>query len=74
MEVVPDNHVVGKLVSMLDLFRDDPGRTDFAEVWRNFSYMQVRELGLFDGGGLRVGTLQSPYKHAFCNALRKPDL
>ncbi len=50
MEVVPDNHVVGKLVSMLDLFRDDPGRTDFAEVWRNFSYMQVREQGLLGLG------------------------
>lgn len=68
VEVVPDNHVVGKLVSMLDLFRDDPGRTDFAEVWRNFSYMQ--DNGTPDGPAL---TKLAKFRASLTNYMRDAD-
>jgi hypothetical protein len=44
-EVVPDAPLLSKLVGMLDTFQNDPGRVDFAELWRGYSNIMVRARG-----------------------------
>ena len=64
LEVVPDQPLVDKLTSMLDTFRDDPGRVDFGELWRNYSYVMVR--GGEGGGAGGASCVLTCFAHTPC--------
>ncbi|PNH09518.1 hypothetical protein TSOC_003837 [Tetrabaena socialis] len=46
-DAAPDGPLLAKLGGVLELFREDPGRIDFAEMWRGFGH--VRADGSLDG-------------------------
>eukprot|EP00198_Chlamydomonas_reinhardtii_P013931 XP_001703268.1 predicted protein [Chlamydomonas reinhardtii] len=66
LEVVPDQPLVDKLTSMLDTFRDDPGRVDFGELWRNYSYADNSVDGL-------PLTRLAKFRHSLQSRMRDAD-
>ncbi|GIL99741.1 hypothetical protein Vretimale_4878 [Volvox reticuliferus] len=67
-EVVPDGPLLAKLVGMLDTFRDDPGRVDFSELWRGYSYIMVD--GSVDSVAL---TRLAKFRHSLSTYMREAD-
>ncbi|GIL42678.1 hypothetical protein Vafri_612, partial [Volvox africanus] len=67
-EVVPDGPLLTKLVGMLDTFRVDPGRVDFSELWRGYSYIMVD--GSVDSVPL---TRLAKFRHSLSTYMREAD-
>ncbi|GLI69161.1 hypothetical protein VaNZ11_013729, partial [Volvox africanus] len=67
-EVVPDRPLLAKLVGMLDTFRVDPGRVDFSELWRGYSYIMVD--GSVDSVPL---TRLAKFRHSLSTYMREAD-